>query len=488
MSLHNAEHESEANLITFFNRSKQKNKIKLFRMGLNKEEQWAMSNFKTDAQEPILSLRAVILWALLCHSIHYANFCNFVAQMNERYNTGTLPNGIRLIHVETESEVAHFGLLVHTGTRDELQEEHGLAHFMEHMFFKGTKKRSPFKIISRLEDVGGEINAYTTKEETALYASFLKGDYKKAIELIQDIFVNSTFSIRERKKEMEVILSEIQTYEDTPSELIFDQAEEILFPDHPIGRNILGTQDSLLTFQNGMVEGFLQENYSTEEIVLCFFGKVPFRNVKASVERYFLDLPQKTRQRKRITPVASKGMKHEISRNTYQVHCIISAPAFSYYHDDRIALHLLNNILGGPGMNSRLNMELRERKGYSYSTESHYAAYTDTGAVNIYFSCDKNRVPTCIELTNKELNKLQQHLIPPGKLQYAKRQLLGQIAIASEFMEHQMLTTAKSFLLFNRVDSLQEIGFKLDKIDAGKLREIANEIYDPQQLNTLIYS
>ena len=336
--------------------------------------------------------------------------------MQENYQTYTLPNGIRIIHNQNQSEVAHFGLLVHTGTRDENKSEHGLAHFMEHMFFKGTKKRTPFQIISRLEDVGGEINAYTTKEETAIYASFLKGDFKKAIELIHDIFINPTFSERERKKEAEVILSEIQTYEDTPSELIFDHAEEVLFPKHSIGRNILGTKESLDRFQNGLVETFHNENYATEEIVLGAIGNIPFKNLIKQIERLFNDIPNLSRSRKRVTPLATKGLMSQSDRNTFQSHCIISGEAYSYKHEDRIALHLLNNILGGPGMNSRLNMALRERRGYSYSAESHYLSYTDTGAINIYFSCDKPRLKKCLEITNKELRTLRNNLIPDTKL------------------------------------------------------------------------
>lgn len=407
--------------------------------------------------------------------------------MQNLYDTHVLPNGIRLIHMQNRSEVAHFGLLVHTGTRDELPEEHGLAHFMEHMFFKGTRKRSPYQIISRLEDVGGEINAYTTKEETAIFATFLKGDYKKAIELIQDIFLHSLFSEKERTREAEVILSEIQTYEDTPSELIFDQAEEILFPDHPIGRNILGTGESLNRFKNGLVERFLQENYATEEMVLCSVGNIPFPKLVTLAERFFSDLPQKPRVRPRIAPVATHQLKHRINRNTFQAHCVLSGKAYSYKSKDRIALHLLNNILGGPGMNSRLNMALRERRGYSYSAESHYLAYTDSGAINIYFSADKDRLSKSMEVTRGELKKLRTSLIPDKKLAYARRQMLGQIAISSENGENLMLSMAKSFLLFNHVDSLSDISAKLETVSAKKLRDIAAELLDPTNLNTLIY-
>ncbi len=407
--------------------------------------------------------------------------------MKANYETHTLPNGIRLIHSRNNSEVAHFGLLVHTGTRDEYPEEHGMAHFVEHMFFKGTKKRSAYQIISRLEDVGGEINAYTTKEETAIYASFLKGDLKKAIELIQDIFVNSLFSEKERKKEAEVILSEIQTYEDSPSELIFDHAEELLFPDHSIGRNILGTKESLQRFRNGLVETFLSENYATEEIVLCSIGNIEFSTVIKYAETYFKDLPQRQRTRHRSAPLATRGLNTRIERNTFQTHCILSGEAYSYKNDNRIALHLLNNILGGPGMNSRLNMALRERRGYSYSAESHYLAYTDTGAVNIYFSCDRERFNESLAVTKTELQKLQTRLIPESKLGFARRQLLGQIAISSDSSENLMLSMAKSYLLFKRVDSLEEISEKLEAISASKLRDIANEIFDPEKLNILIY-
>jgi len=243
--------------------------------------------------------------------------------MTSTVNTYRFKNGIRLIHRANQSEVAHFGLIVHTGTREEFPEEHGLAHFMEHMFFKGTRKRSPYQIISRLEDVGGDVNAYTTKEETALHASFLKQDYKRAMELIQDIFLHSTFPEKEREREAEVILNEIQSYDDSPSELIFDRAEELLFPNHSIGRNILGSEESLEKFRNGALEKFLAENYATDEIVLSFVGNIPFKNIKAAADRYFGEIPQKSRLRKRVKPVAAAGMKITENRETHQTHCML---------------------------------------------------------------------------------------------------------------------------------------------------------------------
>lgn len=402
-------------------------------------------------------------------------------------NTYQLKNGIRLIHRPNRSEVAHFGLLVHTGTRDENPEEHGLAHFMEHMFFKGTAKRSPFQIISRLEDVGGEINAYTTKEETALYASFLKQDYKRAMELIQDIFLNSSFPEKEREKEAEVILSEIQGYEDSPSELIFDRAEEMLFPEHSIGRNILGTEESLGRFRNGALVKFQAENYATDEMVLSLVGDISFRNFCQAAEKYFGDIPQKTRSRERFRPLTVSVKKIVEKRNVYQKHCMLVGPAYALPDQKRLQLYLLNNILGGPGMNSRLNMALRERRGYSYSAESHYSPYTDTGVMMIYFSCDDDKFIRSMQVTREEIRKLRNNLITEKRLNHARKQLMGQLAISRENNEHFMLSSAKSYLIFNRVDSLETIRKNLESISSARLRETANEILDPNLLNTLIF-
>ena len=402
-------------------------------------------------------------------------------------HTYQLKNGIRLIHRPNRSEVTHFGLIVHTGTRDENPEEHGLAHFMEHMFFKGTAKRSPFQIISRLEDVGGEINAYTTKEETALYASFLKQDYRRAMELIQDIFLHSSFPEKEREKEAEVILSEIQGYDDSPSELIFDRAEEMLFPDHSIGRNILGTEESLSRIRNGALKKFQTENYATDEMVLSLVGDVSFKNFCQAAEKYFGDIPQKSRSRERVQPLTVSAKKIVEKRNAYQKHCMMVGPAYALPDQKRLQLYLLNNILGGPGMNSRLNMALRERRGYSYSAESHYSPYTDTGVMMIYFSCDADKFSRSMQVTREEIRKLRNNLITDKRLSHARKQLMGQLAISHENNEHLMLTSGKRYLLFNRVDNLEAIRKNLEQISAALLRDTANEVIDPNKLNTLIF-
>lgn len=407
--------------------------------------------------------------------------------MEPNYRTYQLKNGIRLIHLPKRSEVAHFGLLAHTGTRDELKGEHGMAHFMEHMFFKGTRKRSAYQIISRLEDTGGEINAYTTKEETAIYTSFLKQDYKKAVELIQDLFLHSRFPEKEREIEAEVILNEIQNYDDTPSELIFDRAEEMLYPEHPIGRNILGSVESLLSYKNGCLEKFFRENYATDEIVLTSVGSISFDRIRYAVEKYFSEIPHKTRLRIRKKPRAESAGKLIEKRDTHQKHCILISEAYPLPHPKRLHLYLLNNILGGPGMNSKLNMALRERRGYSYSAESHYAPFTDTGAMMIYFSCDREKFSRCLEVTREEMKKLRSRLITDTRLAHARRQLLGQLAISYENSEHLMMTMGKSYLIFNRVDSLNTIREKLEHITASQLRDTANEVLHPDRLNMLIF-
>ena len=402
-------------------------------------------------------------------------------------STYQFKNGIRLIHRLNQSAVAHFGLIVHTGTREELHEEHGMAHFMEHMFFKGTRNRSAYQIISRLEDVGGEVNAYTTKEETALYASFLKQDYRRAMELIQDILLHSTFPEKEREKEAEVILNEIQGYDDAPSDLIFDRAEELLFPRHSIGRNILGSEESLGKIGNGSLEKFLQENYATDEMVLSFVGNVSLKTVKQTAEKFFGDIPQKNRQRQRVKPSAAKAIKVIEKRDTFQKHCMLVGEGYPLPDHRRLQLYLLNNILGGPGMNSRLNLALRERRGYSYSAESHYAPYTDTGALMIYFSCDPEKFRKSMQVTREEINKLRTRIIPDRRLINAKKQLIGQLAISRENNEHLMLTTGKSFLVFDRIDSLETIRRQLDEISATELRDRANEVLGPGNLNQLIF-
>ena len=401
--------------------------------------------------------------------------------------THTLPNGIRLAHLQVTGMAAHFGFMVHTGSRDEKPRENGMAHFIEHVIFKGTRKRKAFHILSRLEDVGGELNAYTTKEETCIYASFLKQDYERAIELVFDICFNSVFPARELDREKSVIVDEIMSYLDSPSELIFDEFEEQVFNHHPIGRSILGDEKRIMSFTREDVNNFIRHNYATGEMVLCSVGNLSFSRYRKLCEKYFGNVAPKERLRKRSRPDTYEPLTRVVDKNTHQSHCIVGNVAYDAHTEKRYPLALLNNLLGGPGMNSRLNMSLREKSGYSYNVESHFTPYTDTGIVDIYFGSDKDKFGKSLDLVFHEFRKLREEKLGTLQLSKAKKQLMGQVAIASESNEHLMLTMAKSILLYNRFDSLEDIRRKIDAITAVQIMEVANEILDRDKLSILHY-
>jgi len=405
------------------------------------------------------------------------------------YQNFQLKNGIRIIHRYTDSMIAHMGLIINAGSRDENEEEHGIAHFIEHSLFKGTTRRKSYHIISRLEDVGGELNAYTTKEETCIYASFLDTECKRAMELISDIVFHSVFPEKELEKEKVIVEDEINSYRDTPGELIFDDFEEIVYQGTPFERNILGTPQSVSEFTRGQIHAFIRDNYATDEMVLSIIGNIPFKKVIKWAEMYFSEVPAQTRQRKRysvdILPYIPSIQKKE--KGTHQVHCVIGNRAYNLNNEKRLTLHLLNNILGGPGMNSRLNMSLRERNGYSYNVESSYNPYVDTGLFSIYFGVEPKNLDKSLRLITKEFKLLKHKSLGILQLSRAKKQLLGQLAIASENNENAMLSMAKSFLVFNRIEDMEDVRKKLDVITAEDLMEVANEILEDQLLSQLIY-
>ncbi len=403
------------------------------------------------------------------------------------FDTYTLKNGIRVIHKTEKSEVGYCGIIINAGSRDEQEEEHGMAHFIEHVIFKGTKKRKAFHVLSRLEDVGGELNAYTTKEETCIYASFLKDDYERSMELIADISFHSIFPEKELEKEKEVIIDEINSYKDSPAELIFDDFEEQLYPNHSIGRNILGEENKLKTFSKKDILKFIDNNYHTDQIVFCSVGSQSFKKVVKLAEKYFGDIPENRRTKKREDVPASKPTIIKVDKDTYQSHIILGSTAYDYNHPKRLGLHLLNNLLGGPGMNSRLNMCLREKKGIAYNIESSYTPFYGTGVFSIYFGTDKKNIEKSIKIIFNELNKLRTKELGSMQLHKAKRQLKGQIAISSENKENLMLNIGKSYLLYNNVDSLIDVYQKIDKLSSSDLLEIANETFNPDNLSQLIY-
>lgn len=399
----------------------------------------------------------------------------------------TFANGLRLIHIESNGPVAHCGVLINAGSRDEKPGEEGLAHFIEHVIFKGTKKRKSYHILSRLEDVGGELNAYTGKEETCIYASFLREDYARSIELFGDIIFNSIFPDKEVAKEKDVVIDEILSYKDSPSELIFDDFQELIYANHPMGANILGSKKNVKGFTRAQIQNFIQEHYIPENMVISSIGNISGKKLSALIEKHFGEAQSSINiyQRTPLTPY--HVITKEVAAKTYQTHCVIGNRAYAANDKKRSSLVLLNNLLGGPGMNTRLNLNIREKYGFTYTIESFYTSYSDTGEFGIYFGTDKDTVKKCMELTLKELEKLRTAELGPTQLGKAKKQLMGQIAIGQESNSNYMLSMGKSMLFFNKIDSLEQIQTKIDKIDAKALRDIANEIFAPETLSTLIY-
>ncbi len=404
-------------------------------------------------------------------------------------NTYSLKNGIRLVHQTTNSPVSHCGVIMNTGSRDELTHQHGLAHFVEHLIFKGTTKRKAHHILSCMEDVGGELNAFTTKEETCIHASFFNNYYARAFDVITDIIFHSSFPEKEIQKEKDVIIDEINSYKDSPVEQLYDDFEEIVFQDNPIARNILGTEASLNSYSRQQIIEFVNSNYNTTETVVSVAGNIPFKRLLSYFEKHFSEFerkePSNSRKVHNKAAYTIKTLKQE--HNTYQAHCILGNLAYSNREEKRLILHLLNNLLGGPSMNSRLHMALREKNGLAYNVESNYNTYSDVGIVTIYFGTDKKDIDKCLELTYKELKKIREVKLGIIQLTRAKRQLIGQIAMAAENNEHQMISNGRSILLFDRVESLNELSNKINLISANEILEISNEIYHPDKLSQLIF-
>lgn len=403
------------------------------------------------------------------------------------YQTHHLSNGLRLVHKPVNSPVAHAGIIINTGARDENEEEHGIAHFIEHMIFKGTKKRKAFHILSRLDDAGGEINAYTSKEETCIYASFMKEDYQRAFELFYDIIFNSSFPEKEIKKEKEVVIEEINSYLDQPGDKIFDDFEELIYKNAPLGRNILGTPNSLKHIERNNLTNFIQEKYNTDQMIICSIGNISFRRLVKYFNKYFDHIPANFRKWKRKKTSSYNPETKIIDKETFQSHCIIGNRAYDLNDKRRTGLHLLNNILGGQGLNSRLNISLREKKGYAYNIESNYSPYFDTGLLAIYFGTDRKNLDKSIDLTYKEFEKLKTKKLGEIQLARAKRQITGQLLRTSEINENLIQAIGKSYLVYGKVETPEEIKRKIESITASELMEIANEILETDEISMLVY-
>lgn len=401
--------------------------------------------------------------------------------------TYTLKNGIRIIHKNTDSPVAHLGVMINAGSRDEKKSEHGLAHFIEHSVFKGTKKRKAFHILSRIEGVGGELNAYTTKEETVLYSTFLNEYYERTAELLGDILLNSVYPDKELEREKEVVIEEINSYKDSPSELIFDEFDELIFDGHPIARNILGTKKNLKKFNREYIQSFIDNNYHTDQMVISSVGNYDFNSLVKLLDKYFGETPEKIRKQKRKKFNNYIPESKQIHKDTFQAHCVLGNVAYDVQHPKRTVMVLLNNILGGHAMNSRLNLALRERKGMAYNVESSYAPYTDTGILSVYFGTDKENLEKALSLVHKEFKLLREKKLGSIQLSKAKKQLIGQIAISTESHEDLMLAIGKSYLLYNKVDPMRVVFDKIEAITAEDLLEVANYSLDQNQMSTLVY-
>lgn len=402
-------------------------------------------------------------------------------------NIHTLPNGLRIIHRPTIGTVAYCGYAIDAGTRDEAEHQQGMAHFVEHLLFKGTHKRKAWHILNRMENVGGDLNAYTNKEETVVYTAFLTEHFARAFELLTDIVFNSIFPQHEIDKEVEVIIDEIQSYEDTPSELIFDDFENLIFPNHPLGRNILGKPEQLRNFTTSDALEWTNNFYLPSNIVFFVLGNINFKQIVRMAERLTAHLPLRETTHQRVVPPTYLPQTSRLNRETHQAHVMIGGRGYDAHNGKRTALYLLNNLLGGPGMNSKLNLSLRERRGLVYQVESNLTSYTDTGTFCIYFGCDQKDVERCIALVNKELKNLCENKMSSSQLFAAQKQLIGQIGVASDNNENNALGMAKTFLHYHKYETSEAVFQRIQSLTPELLLEVSNEMFAQSKLSTLIY-
>ena len=404
-------------------------------------------------------------------------------------------NTLRIILSPSSTDVVYAGIAVATGTRHELDTESGMAHLVEHMTFKGTNHLSSTQILNRIESVGGDLNAYTGKEETIYYATFLRQHLHRALPLLMDIVFDSTYPQAELEKEVEVVIDEIESYNDSPAELIYDDFESLLFPEHPLGRNILGNADRLRQYRSEDLQRFVQRTYSPERAVMFVKGNVSMTDVKKAFQGKDWSLqptdniPSAHTQQTVIIPKEKRGEASTIiiHKPVHQAHVMLGARAYAATDPRYYGLFLLNNLLGGPAMNSRLSLALRERTGLVYTVESAVTAYTDTGVWSVYFGCDPEDVRRCLHLVHHELRRLVDAPLGPRALAAAKQQLIGQIGISYDHFENVALSTAKRFLHDGYYRSPEEIIHSIEELTAESLQAIAAEVLDPENLTTLIY-
>ena len=411
-----------------------------------------------------------------------------------KYNTYTLDNGLRIIHLPSDSKVVYCGYQINAGTRNEEPGEEGLAHFCEHVTFKGTERRKAWHILNCLESVGGDLNAYTNKEGTVYYSAILKEHIARAVDLLSDIVFHSVYPQAEIDKEVEVICDEIESYNDSPAELIYDEFENILFKGSPLGHNILGTAEQVRAFKTEDALRFTQKLYRPDNAIFFAYGDIDFKKLVRLLQRALADdesvVNLAEEKLPKNYPSVGDGIAGQtivMQKNTHQAHVMIGTRAYDVNDDRRMPLYLLNNMLGGPGMNAKLNLALREHNGLVYTVESTMVAYGDTGTWSIYFGCDEHDVKRCLRLVRKELDKFMQKPLSEAQLKAAKKQIKGQVGVACDNRENFALDFGKSFLHYGWEKNVDRLYEQVDEITAEQIQAVAQELFDKDRLTTLIF-
>ncbi len=411
------------------------------------------------------------------------------------YEYHTLPNGIRIILSHTPSRVVYSGVYIGVGSRHETGSDEGIAHFIEHSLFKGTTHRRAHHISSRIDGIGGELNAFTTKEETCIYATSLAEHLPRCLELFADILFCSIFPDAEIEKEKDVVLEEINSYSDTPAELIFDQFEEFAYEGHPLAHNILGTKRNVRRFTPDRLRSRMQQEYTPDRMVVAVAGNIGFARLVKLCERFFQPetetahpLPSPLEGGRGVfSPPKVHPFRRHISRRTHQAHLLIGCEAPDIFSQQKTAFTLLNNILGGPAMNSRLNVAIRERYGFCYTIESQYVPFSDTGLFYIYAGVDLDAEDRVIALIKDELRRIAEIQLTPRQLRTAQQQFIGQMAINNDNGLNEMQSIGKAYLSFDHVDTLEEMNADIMRVTADDLCSIAYQRFTPDSLSTLVY-
>jgi len=407
--------------------------------------------------------------------------------VKEIYQTYTLSNGLRLVHRYTSSQVAHCAITINVGSRDERVQENGMAHFIEHCIFKGTKTKSNRRILSLVDATGGELNAFTTKEETCIYATFMVPYYERVLDLFSDIVFNSVFPEIEIEKEKSVIIDEINSYQDSPSEQIFDDFELLLYGRTGLGRYILGSEDRVQCFTSAQLKDFIAQNYATDKMVLSTIGNIDFEKWVRLCEKFFSSFAKNETKNHRTQTKKYSVQTKVYHKDTNQAHLAIGNRAYSYKNDKRVPFTLLNNILGGGAMNSRLNMHIREKYGLTYALESSYTAYSDTGVFMVYASMDFEQTQKTIKLIINELASFADKLLTPLALKQAKEQFIGQMAIQYENNQNEVISMGKSLLNYGKIDTLAQMNQEINSLSSLQLQEVANEVFNNKQYSQITY-